>query len=398
MVDESDGIEEAIEGQMRLLVTAAAQAGDRLARMREDALRRAQATSEREARELQSRLAAEQRAVRADLAGVQRADWWEKATPERIAQAYESAVAWRDEEPEAARAEQRIVDELRTRHGITPEELRASPEVQIANAERAVQDIRDRFAEQRERGMGRVSQAEHDRTAEELRKAEARVAALRDAQTQGQQEPRFEVYEMVQERDSSRNLGKAGALEMIEKTAGKELGTDSRDLGPNMRQWVGKDPDVDRALARTHPQLLTEEQLATIERAEAEHQRQAEQRDKAEAAALMAEATAEEDRAQDRREDRPDRPALAEQHQQSAESAREEAGAKYDSAERRASTAADLESQGHDHETVARQMRADVSQGAPATEATQGSRAPRARKGRSRAGANRQRERGGLSR
>ena len=54
MVDESDGIEEAVEGQMRLLVTAAAQAGDRLARMREDALRRAQATSEREARELQT--------------------------------------------------------------------------------------------------------------------------------------------------------------------------------------------------------------------------------------------------------------------------------------------------------------------------------------------------------
>lgn len=112
----------------------------------------------------------------------------------------------------------------------------------------------------------------------------------------------------------------------------------------------------------------------------------------------MAEATAEEDRAQDRREERPDRPALAAEHEQRADNAREDAGAKYDSAERRASTAADLETQGHDHETVARQMRADVSQGAPATEATKGSRAPRARKGRGRSGTSRQRERGGLSR
>lgn len=94
----------------------------------------------------------------------------------------------------------------------------------------------------------------------------------------------------------------------------------------------------------------------------------------------MAEATAEEDRAQDRREDRPDRPALPAGHEQRADSAREEAGAKYDSAERRANTAADLETQGHDHVTVARQMRADVSQATPATEATNGSRSPRARK------------------
>ena len=261
MVDESDGIEEAVEGQMRLLVTAAARAGDRLARMREDALRRAQATSEREARELHSRLAAEQRAVRADLAGVQRADWWEKATPQRIAQAYESAVAWRDEEPEAARAEQRIIDELRTRHGINPDELRS--QVAAADAQRAQQ------------------------------------------------------------------------------------------------------------------------------------QSQAEKRDRAEASALMAEATAEEDRAQSSREDRPD---VAAEHEQRADSAHEEASTKYDSAERRASTAADLETQGHDHETVARQMRADVSQGAPATEATNGSRTPRARKGRGRSATSRPRERGGLAR
>ncbi|MGO1567421.1 MAG: hypothetical protein ACTHXC_05275 [Brachybacterium sp.] len=344
MVDESDGIEEAIEGQMRLLVTAAAQAGDRLARMREDALRRAQATSEREARELQSRLAAEQRAVRADLAGVQRDDWWEKATPERIAQAYESAVTWRDEEPEAARAEARIVDELRTRYGITPDQLRAQ------------------------------------------------VAAER-----GEQGPaRYALTEGYYDQETTRDITRDDALALIDRTprAG-DLTPTRRQQFEDMRGWIGQDRDVDLAIAAKFPQIMTEEQRDAVRRAEAEHQRQAEQRDRAEATALMAEATAEEDRAQGRGEDRPD---LAAEHEQRADSAREEAGSKYDSAERRASTAADLESQGHDHETVARQMRADVSQGAPATEATKSNRAPRARKGRGRTGTSRQRERGGLSR
>lgn len=347
MVDESDGIEEAIEGQMRLVVTAAAQAGDRLARMREDALRRAQATSEREARELQSRLAAEQRAVRADLAGVQRADWWEKATPERIAQAYESAVAWRDEEPEATRAEERIVDELRTRHGITPDQLRAQ------------------------------------------------VAAER-----GEQGPaRYELTESYDAQKTTRDITRDDALAVIDRTprAGDPTPT-RRQQFEDMRGWIDQDRDVDLAIAAKFPQIMTEEQREAVRRAEAEHQRQAEKRDRAEAAALMAEATVEEDRAQDRREDRPDRPALAAEHEQRADSAREEASTKYDSAERRASTAAGLESQGHDHETVARQMRADISQSAPATEATKGSRFPRTRKSRTRPGTDRQRERGGLSR
>lgn len=347
MVDDTDGIEEAIEGQMRLLVTAAAQAGDRLARMREDALRRAQATSEREARELESRLAAEQRAVRADLAGVQRADWWEKANPEQIAQAYESAVAWRDEDPEAARAEARIVDELRTRHGFTPDQLRAQ------------------------------------------------VAAER-----GEQGPaRYVITEGYDDQKKPRDITRDDALAVIDRTSrAGDLTPTRRQQFEDMRGWIGQDRDVDLAIAAKFPQIMTDEQRDAVRRAETEHQRQTEQRDRAEAAALMAEATAEEDRAQGRREGRPDRPALAAEHEQRAGSAREEAGTKYDSAERRASTAADLESQGHDHETVARQMRADVSQGAPATEATNGSRAPRARTGRGRGGSSRQRERGGLSR
>jgi hypothetical protein len=52
----------------------------------------------------------------------------------------------------------------------------------------------------------------------------------------------------------------------------------------------------------------------------------------------------------------------------------------YDTAERRQSRARELEAKGIDQKVIATRMRADVSQGRPATEAVRGSsRAPKAR-------------------
>ena len=68
------------------------------------------------------------------------------------------------------------------------------------------------------------------------------------------------------------------------------------------------------------------------------------------------------------------------------------------SADRRQATAANLEGKGIDAETVATRMRADVSQGRPATEAvagTAGKRAPKARANRFRSA---QAQRGDVSR
>lgn len=118
MAEESDGIDEAMEGQLRLVLSTAGQIGERIARAREDALRQAQAHSEQQARELQSRFEAERRAARVELAGVHRPEWWDNATPEVIGRAYQVARAWAHEDPEAGRAEQRIRDEVRTRYGV----------------------------------------------------------------------------------------------------------------------------------------------------------------------------------------------------------------------------------------------------------------------------------------
>ena len=164
MAEETDGIEEAFEGQLRVLVTAAGQVGERLARAREEALRAAQARSEQEHRELQSRIEAERRAARVEMANVHRSDWWDRATPEQIGRTYQVARAWSQEDPEAVRAEQRVRDEVRARYGIEVNDAGADPEavrqrirLELDRAER------DRAGGDAERGRSAAEHAEAQR-------------------------------------------------------------------------------------------------------------------------------------------------------------------------------------------------------------------------------------------
>lgn len=127
MADESDGISEAFEGQLRVAVTAAGRVGEIIARQREEAARRAQAESQQQARELTSRLAAERQSARVELSSVYRNDWWERATPEQIGTTLATARAWGNEDPEAVRAEAHMRDELRTRYGVDVSQAGGDP-------------------------------------------------------------------------------------------------------------------------------------------------------------------------------------------------------------------------------------------------------------------------------
>lgn len=182
MAEETDGIEEAFEGQIRVLVTAAGQVGERIARAREEALRNAQAHSEQEARELRSRLEAEHRAARAELGNVYRAEWWDRATPAQIGHTYQVARAWSQEDPEAVRAEQRMRDELRTRYGVDVDNTNADPAAVRAAVERAEQERGQADAE-RHRAAAESAEAQrllHEADREERRAAEARAAAVHE--------------------------------------------------------------------------------------------------------------------------------------------------------------------------------------------------------------------------
>ena len=126
-MSESDGIEEAFEGTLRVAVTAAGRVGEELMRMRQAQLARARASSEQEGRELAARLDAERAGARAQLAPVHREEWWTGADAQAIGAAYTTAHTWAGIEPEADRAEQRIRTELRTRYGIDVDHAGGDP-------------------------------------------------------------------------------------------------------------------------------------------------------------------------------------------------------------------------------------------------------------------------------
>lgn len=177
MAEEADGIEEALAGQVRVMVTAAALVGEAAARAREQQQRRAQAASEQRAHELRSRLDAERGAARAELAAVHRPEWWGRATPEQIGRAYQVARAWSREEPEAVRAERRISQELRARYGIDAAHAGADPAVRTA-VERAQQDRAqgadgraDAATDQAEAQVLLTLAEQQDRRADEAREA-----------------------------------------------------------------------------------------------------------------------------------------------------------------------------------------------------------------------------------
>lgn len=226
MAEETDGIEEALEGQLRVLVTAAGQVGERIARAREESTRRAQAASEQESRELQSRLAAEQQAARAELGNVHRSEWWDHATPEQIGHSYQVARAWAKEDPEAVRAEQRVRDELRSRYGMDVDSTGANPEavsqtvrveLERAEQERANADAERTRAEQEKAEAQRLSTeadqddrradtargaAEHEAEPEERMRAAA-AAEQHEARASNAREDGRNVYDSAERREGT---------------------------------------------------------------------------------------------------------------------------------------------------------------------------------------------------
>lgn len=338
MAEESDGIEEAFEGQMRVLATAAGRAGETLARAREEAKRRALERSQREARELESRFEAERRAAHTEFSNVHRNDWWDRATPEQIANTYQTARAWSADDPEAVRAEVRLRDEMQTRYGVTPEELQATVH-QAASAAEA-----ERLAA----------------AAEAERAASAAKAELGQAKEWfAQNDPRvLQRYEL--------SLRGADTVEQER--------SDHRGLVQDWRTRTGQESQPEREAAAQRQRSAAEEAEAVRLLHEADRADNAAERSRTEAG--------NDPDAEQRLEER----VQAEQRQAQADAARDAAQPLYDSAERRDATAADLESKGVSPEAVSAKMRADVSQAKPATEATKGpvGKSPKARKSRGR--------------
>lgn len=239
MAEESDGIDEALDNAVRLAVMAGARVGSELARAHEDRLREQRQIDEREAGRLASRFEAEKDAALAQLAQVHRPDWWDRADPTRIGEMYAIARAW-EADPGGAAAEERMRQEMWTRHGV---------HVNMPSA-----------------------------------KAQAKQAA-RAA------EPTFQVSEFINDGESYRRISKAKALQMIERLPPGADVSRAWDGGPDVQGWKGKDADVDEAIARKCPQGMTQEELDRV----VDRQRHRVAQEETEAAMLLADADADAD-------------------------------------------------------------------------------------------------------
>ena len=226
MAEETDGIEEAFDGQIRVLVTAAGQVGERIARAREDALRRARAATEQEARELRSRIEAEHRTARVELGNVHRSDWWDRATPEQIANTYQLARAWSQDDPEAVRAEQRIRDEVRTRYGVDVNDTSADPQAVREAVERA-EALRQQADAQQQRSA--AEEAEAARLMAEADRADRAAEHHRDAaEHEPDPEQRAEAREQAEQHQAHADAARADAQPLYDSAERREA--TARDL------------------------------------------------------------------------------------------------------------------------------------------------------------------------
>jgi colicin import membrane protein len=156
-MNESDGIEEAIEGISRVGLTVAGRLGEQMAREREQELRRAQAAEEKQARELQARFDAERAAARAQLAPVMDNRWWDTASGRDVERVHEAATAWKDHDPAARDAADVIRDQMQRRYGLDVDNLGAD---EASVAEALAKAERDREQAEQERGGGREGNAQ----------------------------------------------------------------------------------------------------------------------------------------------------------------------------------------------------------------------------------------------
>lgn len=222
-MSDGDSVEDEVGQSARVALTVALQLGDKFARLREDLAREALRTSEAEARALAARFSAERDVARAQVAVVDRPDWWQRADFQQVADVLSTAQQWKDLDPVAERATQTIAREVQDRYGV------------------AISDLPERSA------RGEATESKTRR-------------------------PTFNGSEQYR-NDGDRYtdvLTKDEALRSIDRSIG---GPETNGSGwlEVVKGWVGKDADVDRAIDVKWPNLLTDEQRAAIGRTREEN-------------------------------------------------------------------------------------------------------------------------------
>jgi colicin import membrane protein len=127
MIHEPDGVAEEVEALLQRGGQAAADVARSRAQRRAHELLEAAKESERRAGDAQARFETERHAARAQLAGVERPEWWERASATTIVAAWEAAQGWREHDELANRAAVHMRSQMIERLGVDPLEVGAEP-------------------------------------------------------------------------------------------------------------------------------------------------------------------------------------------------------------------------------------------------------------------------------
>jgi hypothetical protein len=170
-------MDDILDGGLRQSLMIASRIAETLARRRQENQRQQEHQDAQAAHEAQARLTAERSSALAVLAPVQKDEWWDKAQPSDIATAHAVAEGWKDHDPAALAASERIRQEVLTRYGIDTHDVGADAaylESGIATiaTEKARQDELARSQEE-----ARKATAEHEKAMQLL--AAARAEELR---------------------------------------------------------------------------------------------------------------------------------------------------------------------------------------------------------------------------
>jgi hypothetical protein len=130
--DADGGVEESTNAALRTALTVAIQIAEKFSRLREQMLRDAERRNAAAAREMSARFDAQRGAAVAELAVVDRPDWWENATVSDVARAAETAQTWRGFEDRAAVAADTISREVQDRYDIDVNALIAQERAKAA--------------------------------------------------------------------------------------------------------------------------------------------------------------------------------------------------------------------------------------------------------------------------
>ena len=248
-MSESDGIDEVLDGGMRQSLMIASRIAETLARRRQEFQRQQEHQDAQAAHEAQARLTADRSAAHAALAQVNRDQWWDKAQPHAIATAHAIAEGWKDHDPTALAASEKIRQEVFTRYGIDTRDAGKDSgylesDIQNAATDKARQDALERSQEET-----RTAATEHE-------KAMGLLAAARAEELRAQAvtlAPEMERHQVPAEYLANPEL--AQALQTAH-TAKTPTAVEAADATVQERLFlIGKDgingPDIDQLRKET---------------------------------------------------------------------------------------------------------------------------------------------------